>query len=106
MSNCISVYAEDAVDKQTSCADWSYFQHCQYLCSYILAGVRQLCLLAKQTVGLSIGCHQQECIGVFMEDHRLTLLLNGCTYACVYVDSDSVCENGNRNNTVTESSAL
>ena len=54
MSNCISVYAEDAVDKQTSCADWSYFQHCQYLCSYILAGVRQLCLLAKQTVGLSI----------------------------------------------------
>jgi len=54
ISNYISAYAEDTVDKQTSCAVWSYFQDCRYLCSCILAGVRQLCLLATQTVGMSI----------------------------------------------------
>jgi len=39
------------MDKQILRTDWTYLlqwvQHCEYLCCWLLAAVRQLCLLAK-----------------------------------------------------------
>jgi len=52
MPDYISVYADHAIDKQISSADWSYpgqlVQHCRYLCS----SARQLCLLPKRACHL------------------------------------------------------
>jgi len=49
VSDYISVYADHAMDKQMSSADWSYlpqlFQHCRCLCPHF--GCRTQWLLAK-----------------------------------------------------------